>query len=333
MEIIRVGMIGVGGMAQSHVGNLLAMPDVEIAALADTSPESLRKTQEGHGGRLALVPAYSDYRRMLKEVRPDAVVVCTPHTQHFRQAMDCLDAGAHVLLEKPMVTSVADAHALLAKIDAAGKIVGLGYQRHAMPEFRYIKQKIASGDFGPVQSVNALQQQDWARGTKGSWRQDPALSGGGQINDSGSHLLDIILWTTGLAPDKVSAFMDNRGTPVDINTALTVQFVGGAQGVISVVGDAAGWHEDITIWCERGTFYVRQGQPFQVQGTDGKLFTPNADDMPAGTSVDTNFIQAIRGEAPIAAAPINGLRTIELTEAAWQSAAAGGKLTPVTRST
>ncbi len=330
-ETIRVGMIGVGGIAQGHVDRLLKLPEVRIVALADASAQSLEKTQGRFGERMGEVPTFADYRQMLDGVKPDAVVICTPHTQHFQQAVDSLDSGAHVLLEKPMVNRVVDAHALLAKIDATKKVVGLAYQRHTMPEFRYIKAKIESGEFGPVQFVNALQQQGWAKGTKGSWRQDPALSGGGQINDSGSHLLDIILWTTGLAPDKVAAFMDNRGTPVDINTALTVKFTNGAQGTISVVGDAAGWYEDITIWCERGSFYVRNGGGFQVQGTDGKTFTPDADGMPAGSDVDTNFIHTIFGTEEIAAAPINGLRTIELTEAAWKSGAAGGALTDVTR--
>lgn len=330
MDKLRVGMIGVGGMAQGHIRNMLKLPEVELVGMADISEVSLDKTKARHEGAVDTLPTFADYRKMLDTQKPDAVVVCTPHTLHFGQAMDCLDSGAHVLLEKPMVTRVPDAHTLRAKIAQTGKIVALGYQKHSQPEYRYIKEHIASGNYGAVQAVTALQQQGWAKGTVGSWRQDPALSGGGQINDSGSHLLDILLWTTGLAPDKVSAFMDNRGTPVDINTALTVQFVGGAQGAVSVIGDAAGWYEDVTIWCERGSFYMRNGG-FQVQGTDGKLFTPEPADMPAGSDVDTNFIHAIFGTETVAAGPDDGLRTIELTEAAWQSAAAGGQLTGVTR--
>jgi predicted dehydrogenase len=207
--------------------------------------------------------------------------------------------------------------------------VGLAYQRHTMPQFRYIREKIASGEFGAVQFVNALQQQGWKKGTIGSWRQDPELSGGGQINDSGSHVLDVILWATGLAPEKVAAFMDNRGAPVDINTALTVRFTSGAQGTISIVGDSAGWYEDITIWCDKGAFYVRNNSGFQVQGPDGKTFSPEPADMPAGTDIDTNFVRAILGLEEVAAPPICGLRTIELTEAAWESGAAGGALTAV----
>ena len=127
--------------------------------------------------------------------------------------------------------------------------------------------------------------------------------------------------------------MDNRGTPVDINGALSIKFINGAQGNISVVGDAAGWYEDITIWCDNGSFYVRN---------DGTLPGPGngrqddhariSSELPAGTDVDTNFIHAIQGRRRSPPPPINGLRTIELTEAAWESAASGGTLTDVKRS-
>ena len=332
-EKIKVGIIGVGGIAQGHIERLHKLPEVELVAFADISEQSIEKTKARHGDAVANVKMFADYKQLLAETKPDAMLIATPHTLHFPQAIDCIDAGCHVLLEKPMVNRVTDAHALLRKIDASNKVVGLAYQRHAMPQFRYIKEKIASGEFGEVQFINALQQQGWAKGTVGSWRQDPALSGGGQINDSGSHLLDIVLWTTGLAPDKVAAFMDNRSTPVDINSALSVKFTNGAQGTISVVGDAAGWYEDITIWCDKGSFYVRNESGFRVQGTDGKTFTPETAEMPEGSDVDTNFIRAIQGTETIAAAPINGLRTIELTEAAWESAGNGGQLTDVKRTT
>ena len=331
-ETIRMAVIGVGGMAQGHIERLLRMPAVEMAAFVDISPKSLARTQEKHGEAVASVKTFSDYKEMLAEVKPDAVLIATPHTLHFPMAMDSLHAGCHVLLEKPMVNRVSEANALLKKIEETGKVVGLGYQRHSMPQFRYIKEKIASGEFGEVQFINALQQQGWAKGTVGSWRQDPALSGGGQINDSGSHLLDIVLWTTGLAPKEVAAFMDNRGTPVDINSALSIKFTNGAHGNISVVGDAAGWYEDITIWCDKGSFYVRNDGTFRVQGTDGKTSAPDTSEMPEGSDVDTNFIHAVQGTEEIAAAPINGLRTIELTEAAWESAKAGGRVTPVVSS-
>ena len=328
---VKMAIIGTGSIVQGHIEKLLAMPEVALSAFADISPQSLERTRARHGDAVTHIPTFADYKAMLAETELDAVLVAAPHTLHFPMAMDSLNAGCHVLLEKPMVNKVSEAHALLKKIDETKKVVGLCYQRHTLPHFRYIKEKIASGEFGEVQFIAALQQQGWAKGTAGSWRQDPVQSGGGQINDSGSHLLDIVLWTTGLAPKEVAAFMDSRGTPVDINSALSIKFTNGAQGNLSVVGDAAGWYEDITIWCDSGTFYVRSDGTFRVQGIDGKTFAPDLSEMPVISNIDTNFVHAVLGAEEIAAAPINGLRTIELTEAAWQSARNGGKVTPVVR--
>ena len=315
-------------MAQGHIDRLLALDEVQIVALADISDASFEKTVKRQPAVESAL-RFFDYRQLLDTVRPDAVVICTPHTLHYEQAVGALDAGAHVLLEKPMVCRVVDAKALLAKIDEAQRVVGLGYQRHAQPQYRYIHERISSGSVGAVQFVTALQQQNWLRSTIGTWRHDPALSGGGQLNDSGSHLVDVLLWTTGLAPEAVSSFNDNKCSAVDINTAISVRFVGGAMGTLNIIGDAPGFYEDVTIWCERGAFYVRAGQPLKVQATDGSFSTPDASEMPAGSDVDTNFIRAIQGKEEIAAPPICGLRTIEFTEAAWQSAAVGGAMTTV----
>ena len=239
--------------------------------------------------------------------------------------MNAVESGKHLLLEKPMVCQVDQAHQFLARVDKKpdSQIVALAYQRHAQGQFMYMKDKIASGELGAVTFIAALQCQEWLKGTAGSWRQTQELSGGGQINDSGSHLLDILLWVTGLTVAEVSAFMDNMGTPVDINSAVTMRFTNGAQGTISIVGDAPSWHEDLTIWGEKGTFFFRNGTLTFVN-EKGKRTTLDGDALPAGQNIDQNFIGAIRGENAVAAPPICGLRTIELTEAAWKSAAQNG---------
>ena len=196
----------------------------------------------------------------------------------------------------------------------------LGYQRHYQPEFLYIRDRLASGVMGEVQFVQGLQCQGWLTGCAGTWRHTQELSGGGQLNDSGSHLLAVLLFVTGLTVDRVAAFMDNFHVPVDINSALTLEFVGGAQGNISIVGNAPTWHEDITIWCEKGIFFMRNGQ-LEVCGEDGKRFTPAAEDLPKGNTPDDTFIAAILGKEEVGSPAIWGLRVIELTEAAWKSAA------------
>ena len=322
---IRMGLIGVGGMARAHINQLSKMDSVEIVALCDINPAALERAVEKFP-HLADVPVYEKYHDLLALPNVDAVQIATPHTQHAQQALDAIEANKHILLEKPMVCEVGDAHKLLARLENYDKVFALAYQRHAQGAFMYMQERIASGDLGAVTFIAALQCQQWKKGTKGSWRQILADSGGGQINDSGSHLLDIILWMTGLTVADVSAFMDNMGTPVDINSAITMRFTNGAQGTISVVGDATIWHEDITIWCEKGVFLYRDGT-LEFAGEDGKKQKIEADMLPETNPIDEDFVRAVRGEKPPAAPPLCGLRTIELTEAAWKSAAQHG--TPV----
>jgi predicted dehydrogenase len=319
---VRIGFIGVGGMARSHIQQLSAIPGVEITGICDIAPASIARTVERFP---ALVQTFvtDDYRVLLARDDVDAVVIATPHTQHFSQAMDAVAAKKHVLLEKPMVCRVEDAKTLLDTLSSCTTVFALAYQRHAMGEFKYIRDRIASGELGDVQFLSALQCQQWKKGTKGSWRQDPALSGGGQINDSGSHLLDILLWTTGLTVAQVGAFIDNSGTLVDINSALNVQFTNGAQGTIAIMGDALTWHEDITIWCEKGTFFYRNGT-LEFADESGKREPVSGDALPPTHNIDEDFVACLRGEKTPAAPPLCGLRTIEMTEAAWLSGAQNG---------
>lgn len=319
---VRVGIIGVGGMARAHINQLLPIEGVEIVALCDNVPEQMQKAKEKYPA-LASTFETTDYRELLARDDVDAVQIVTPHTQHTQQALDAMDAGKHILLEKPMVCSVEDAHRVLKRAESHAKVLALAYQRHAMGQFMHMKEQISSGALGNVTYINALQCQQWKKGTAGTWRQDPALSGGGQINDSGSHLLDILLWVTGLTVAEVSAFMDNCGTPVDINSAIAMRFTNGAQGTISVIGDAPTWHEDMTIWCERGVFFYRNGK-LEFCDENGKRQPLEKEALPPGENIDENFIRAVRGEGEVAAPPICGLRTIELTEAAWRSAAQNG---------
>ncbi len=322
MSKVRLGMIGVGGMARYHLRKLTTHADVEIVALCDISDKSVATTTEQFP-TLAGLPRYQDYKEMIAAEKLDAVHIDTPHTLHFEMVMHALDSGLHVFDEKPMVCNVADAHTVLKKVEETGKVFVLGYQRHYQAEFLYIKQKIASGDFGDVQFVQGLQGQEWKRAVANTWRHELKWSGGGQLNDSGSHLLAVLLFATGLSVTQVGAFIDNLGMEVDINSALNLKFDNGAQGNVSVVGNAPAWYEDITIWCDKGAFYMRNGK-LEEQDETGKRTPLTADDLPQGSTPDDNFINAIMGREPVGSPPIWGLRVIELTEAAWASAAKGG---------
>jgi predicted dehydrogenase len=259
---------------------------------------------------------------MMDGEKLDAVMIATPHTQHAGQILAAFDRGLHVCSEKPLVTTVADAHRVIEARDRAGKVGMVSYQRHFQPEFRYIRSKIQSGEAGSVTYIQALQGQEWLRATNGTWRQQLSLSGGGQLNDSGSHLLDIVLWVTGASPKSVTAFSDSKGTEVDINTTMSVLFKDGSMGSLAIVGDGLGWYEDITFWCEKATFFMRQGAGLTIMDENQNRL--RAENLTGGSTPDRNFIDAILGRAECESPFECGLEVIRLTEAAWKSAANGG---------
>jgi len=318
---IRVGFIGAGGISRGHFSRLKAHPKAEVVALCDTSEKSI-EAMHGHDPDSQACAVFSDWKTMLDAVELDAVQIHTPHTQHYEQAMASLDRGLHVLCEKPMVCKVAHAEKLMRKIDASGKVFGISYQRHHQPEFLYIRKCLLAGKYGEIQYITALQSQDWYRGCTrpGVWRGIPELSGGGQLNDSGSHLLDIILWCSGLVPAEVFAYIDNLESQVDILTAASVKFTNGALGTLSVNGNGIHFYEDITFYCDEGAFYMRQGK-LTEQNREKGYFEPTK--MPKGTDPDTNWIDSILGKAEMIVPAVCGLRVIQLTEAAWKSGASG----------
>jgi predicted dehydrogenase len=329
---IRMGFIGCGGNASGHVKRTVETlkADVEVVALNDTSRASLDRLVE-RVPEVKGLPTFADYREMLKDVEMDAVQISTPHTLHFEQIMASLDKGLHVLTEKPMVCTVDHARQVIARAEAVKKVLMISYQRHFGASFRFIRNMIRTGELGEIQFISALQDQNWLRATRGAWRQVLALSGGGQLNDSGSHLLDIILWMTDLRVDEVSAFMEYFGGEVDINSTLSLKFTNGALGSLSIVGNGPrGMWEDITIWGSRGAIYSRNGKIHcQFEGGQ-EVFEPQG--LPSGyTSPDRNFVDAVLGRDEVQVPPVCGLRVIELTESAWASAKQGGKPVKVKR--
>lgn len=318
---IGIGLIGCGGFSRYHIRNLMSVGDAEVVAMCDPDPMQIERclTDFPH---LEGLPRYSDHESLLADPRVHAVEIATPHSFHKAQVLDSFAAGKHVMCEKPLALSVRDAHEMMDAQQRSGKVGLIGYQRHQKPEFQRIRSEIASGKFGAVTFVSALLTQEWKRFTEGTWRQDPVLSGGGQLNDSGSHLVDILLWATGLKAKSVSCFLDHRGTAVDIDSVVNIQFEGGAIGNLSIVGDAPMWHEDVAIWCQKGAFFLRSDKLMIVEADGAKFYCENL--QSPSQNPDAHFVACIRGwEQPLA--PFEcGLRVIELTEAAWKSADMGG---------
>lgn len=321
-------IIGVGGMGRDHIERLAAMDEVQFAGLVDPSPAAIAATRR-HFPALAAVPSFGDLGAALGAVRADAAVIVSPHVYHAEQGLACVDAGLHVLMEKPFVSGGAAAAHLIARAEKQRRHLAVAYQRHLEGPYVYLRDLVRSGALGRISVVSAYQAQAWLAGTTGSWRQDPALSCGGQLNDSGSHLLDVVLWITGLQPREVTATIENRGTRVDIDSVVTVRFDGGALGTFVVVGSARGsethdvW-EDISIHGDMGTALYRTGTLLVARDGSRDLVEVPADRLPPDGDPDRDFIDLVLGRSAQAAAPGScGLAVARLTEAAWRSAELG----------
>lgn len=317
---VRIGIIGTGGFMRWHIKNLLEVPEASIVALVDPDPAQIQRTKK-ECPTLAEVAAFSDYREMLEGSVLDAVEIATPHTQHLQQVKDSFARGCHVLIEKPLATTIADSEEMIRARDASGKVGYLSYQRHTSAAYTWVKAAIESGRYGKVQMVSALLCQEWKKFTIGSWRQDPALSGGGMFLDSGSHMLDAILWMTGLQPVTISGQLDYRDTPVEINAAVSFRAANGILGTITICGDAPNWHEEIIVWCDGGAFFIRNGT-LTVHEANGSQF--EGVDLKGGCSPDRAFVDTILGKMPNPTAFEDGLKVMKLTQAAYDSARQGG---------
>ena len=326
MKTIRLGVIGCGSMSRSHGKECAKIPGLRVVALCDPNTEMLARYQREIFDPLhQKPPVFADYRQMLHDVDLDGVVIVTPHTQHFDQTIAALDAGCHVLLEKPMVTSVADARKLIAHANRKKRVVSVAFPQVFTPEFAYVRDQFAAGHLGEVVAVDGYMTQNWKRGQRGQWRQDPKLSGGGFAYDSGAHLFNAMLYLPGLRARQVFAFVDNRGTAVDINSAALLRYENGAYGTATSNGDDVRFEDGIyvstTTGSVRTSFY---GGKLEHWDAKGKLIRyPRVGPIP---TMHQNFADIIRGRAETPCPPIWGLRQSLLMDALYKSAATGKRV-------
>ena len=323
-EKVRIGLVGCGGNMRSHLKRRLKLiPEVEILAICDPVRENIERAIS-ENPEIEGAKKYSDHMDMLESVELDATIISTPHTLHYNHIKDSLEHDLHVLVEKPMVCSVDEAKDVIALRDRKKRILMVSYQRHYSGPYRYCREAISSGRMGRVEFISAYQCQDWYANTGKGWRTNLSLSGGGQLNDSGSHMIDILLWVTGLQTEEVFAYIDNLSLEVDVLSAISLRFRGGAMGNISIVGKSIReFDEEVNFWCENGVLQVKSisNPVLTVWDPEEREIPP--DELEDSSTPDRNFINAILGREEIQVPAECGLRTIELTEAAWESGRSG----------
>lgn len=231
LPALRFGIIGsAAGIAETHLKALTQLPGATIVGMADIAIERGEARARAVG-----CPFFADHRAMLDAVRPDVTVICAPHPLHAALAIDCLEAGAHVLVEKPLAISVSEADAMIAAADRAGRILAVCFQQRFRPVIEHARMLIEAGDIGDIMRVLCVEP--WFRtqfyydsaAWRGTWRGE----GGGVLMNQGPHPLDLLCHLTGL-PVKVWGWVRTLGHAIegeDVAQAL-LEYPNGAPGYI-----------------------------------------------------------------------------------------------------
>ncbi len=189
---LAVGIIGVGGIAfGKHLPALAKRDDVEIVAFCDVIEANATRGAKEYGSIDARV--FTDYKQLLAMDKLDAVYVLTANHLHAEVSIAALQAGKHVMCEKPMATSVEEAKAMMDAAHASGKILTIGYQNRFRKDSLYLKQACEHGELGHIYHAKALAIRRRAVPTWGNFL-SKAMQGGGPLIDIGTHALDLTLW-------------------------------------------------------------------------------------------------------------------------------------------
>ena len=153
-KLIKIGIIGCGGIANGkHMPALAKVADAEMVAFCDIIPERAEKAAKEFGTPDAKV--YTDYKELLKDPAIDVVHVCTPNRSHSFITVDALEAGKHVMCEKPMAINSAEAQKMIDAAKRTGKKLSIGYQNRFRDDSLYLKKEAEDGTFGEVYYAKA----------------------------------------------------------------------------------------------------------------------------------------------------------------------------------
>jgi predicted dehydrogenase len=226
---LRIGIAGAGLVtARAHLPAVLSCPEVELAALVDTSVERAHELAARCGPTPRIA---ADVRDVLDCV--DAMIIATPNASHGELAVRCLEAGRHVLIEKPLATSVAEGEAVVAAARRSGKVAAVGYNRRFLSAVPLMKELLDDGYFGE------LRRFAYQFGVLGGWAPVSAYNlqrqsaGGGVLTVEGSHFLDRLIYWFG-EPVSCACFDDSEGGP---EATVICQF-GYGEGGAGLAGEA-----------------------------------------------------------------------------------------------
>lgn len=252
--MIKAAIIGLGKMGMSHAAILGGLPNVELVAACDM--DSLLQSAFK---KLTKIQMYTDYKKMIEEVKPDCVYVVTPTKLHYDMVMFALEHGCHVFCEKPFALTVEQGEKMVAMAKAKGLVNQVGYHNRYIGTFNEMKRLLAEGVIGkPFHFMGEAYGPVVLKSKGGTWRSDKK-NGGGCIEDYAAHVLNLINYVTG------SNLVDCKGTQMpsifsnEVDDAVygSLYLANGLKGQISV-----NWSDDTV---RKMTTSVK------IEGDGGKL--------------------------------------------------------------
>jgi UDP-N-acetyl-2-amino-2-deoxyglucuronate dehydrogenase len=314
-------VVGCGDVSVVHLEAIGNLSGIDLVAVCDLDPARSAAASDRYG-----VPAFADHRQLLDAVRPDVVHVCTPHYQHVEVAIDCLDAGVAVLVEKPVAHTVAEAGRLIAAAAAhPGVKAGICLQNRYNATSQAARTLLDSGELGTVLggSATVLWHRDRAYYERRPWRGRVADSGGGVLINQAIHTVDLMEWLLGdVVQVRGHAGRTTAGDGVDVeDTAYALlEHSGGARSaVFATVANVTDAPVTIEIVTERAVLHIRGD--LRVTHADGRTRTV-AEPRPSGGGraywgasherLIADFHRTLAGPEPFWIGPEEGTRSLRL---------------------
>lgn len=337
----RIAVVGAGWWATTaHIPAVQEDPNAELVAICDRNPERLKAAAAAYG----VTTTYTDLDEMLAQAQLDGAIVVTNHASHYPVAKRCLEAGLHVVIDKPMTLYAWEAKTLVELAAAQGRELLVGYPYNYTPYAIRCREVLQAGELGKVQYINCLFAThifDLLRGEHdvigpvhgpGKVYSDPVLSGGGLGHLQLTHPLGVLFFITDLRIKRVHALMPQHGLAVDLVAAIMAEFEGGAVGTVGGTGNLGGGNGrkqtvqiyaedcsiDIDIVSGETVIYRRDQKPETVEPVVGEEGYRRS--APA-----QNLAKIIVGQAGNESPGTVGWRVVELLDAAYRSAQQDGR--------
>ena len=288
-------MVGTGIIGRSHLAGMAGRTDTVIAAICEPRPDAadlgvLEVTSRGRRRR-ASSPTGRVPRAGRREERLDAVVIFTRTRSTSRRRRRRSRRASTSCSRSRWSWTRDEAVELIRTRDRTGRLLVVAFNGSLSPRIRAAAAMIKAGQLGAILNVNALVWQDWRRHAEGTWRTDPAISGGGFMFDTGAHMLNTVADLAGEDVTEVAAWLEDDGAAVDIRGAVIARLGSGALITMNGCGRAIpSIGSDIRVFCERGTLRTGIGASgWTSSATGATALRPvrSVRPSPSGTSSST----------------------------------------------